>query len=129
MQDVLGYRGKTVVITGCATGMGASAAEMLVELGAEVWGLDLHDVKAPIHRSIRVDMKDKATLDAAIRHADRLTRLRTPDAIKLIDMQARWRQQPPTPAQIAVLQRCGIPIPEGLTRGGASWIIALAPRS
>ncbi|HPG27681.1 MAG: coniferyl-alcohol dehydrogenase [Spirochaetaceae bacterium] len=66
MQDVLGYRGKTVVITGCATGMGASAAEMLVELGAEVWGLDLHDVKAPIHRSIRVDMKDKATLDAAI---------------------------------------------------------------
>ena len=27
MRDLLGYQGKTVVITGCATGMGAAAAE------------------------------------------------------------------------------------------------------
>ncbi|MCB9718795.1 MAG: DEAD/DEAH box helicase [Myxococcales bacterium] len=93
--------------------------------------LNLLDEWELVHRSPRasVVVDKRRTLDAAIRHADRLTRLRTPDAIKLIDMQARWRQQPPTPAQIAVLQRCGIPIPEGLTRGGASWIIALAPRS
>ena len=41
MRDILGYQGKTVVITGCATGMGAAAAELLVELGAEVHALDV----------------------------------------------------------------------------------------
>ena len=66
MSNVLGYEGKTVVITGCATGMGAAAAELLVELGAEVWGLDIGDVKAPVHRAIRTDLKDKASIDAAL---------------------------------------------------------------
>lgn len=66
MSDLLGYSGKQVVITGCATGMGASAAEILVELGAEVWGLDIGDVKAPVHRAIRTNMMDKASIDAAL---------------------------------------------------------------
>jgi NAD(P)-dependent dehydrogenase (short-subunit alcohol dehydrogenase family) len=66
MSDVLGYRGKRVVITGCATGMGAAAAEMLVLLGAEVWALDIGDVKAPVHRAIRTNMMEQASIDAAI---------------------------------------------------------------
>ena len=66
MSDVLGYEGKKVVITGCATGMGATAAEMVVKLGAEVWALDIGDVKAPVHRAIRTNMMDKASVDAAI---------------------------------------------------------------
>ena len=66
MSDLLGYKGKTVVITGSATGMGASAAEMLVELGAEVWALDINDVKAPVHRAIRTDMSNKESIDAAL---------------------------------------------------------------
>lgn len=83
-----------------------------------------------IHRTPRGSsvVDTRGSLDAVIRHADRLTRLRTPDAVKLIDMQARWRQQPPTPAQLALLEKRGVPIPEGITRGGASWIIALAGR-
>ena len=35
MADVLGYSGKVCVITGAASGMGAAATELLVELGAE----------------------------------------------------------------------------------------------
>ena len=66
MSDVLGYQGKQVVITGCATGMGAAAAETLVELGAEVYGLDIGDVKAPVHRAIRTDLKNRASIDAAL---------------------------------------------------------------
>lgn len=66
MSDVLGYEGKQVVITGCATGMGAAAAEMLVDLGAEVTGLDIGEVKAPVHRAIRTDLKSRASIDAAI---------------------------------------------------------------
>ncbi|MFK7894427.1 MAG: SDR family oxidoreductase [Myxococcota bacterium] len=66
MADVLGYQGKTVVITGAASGMGASAAHMLVELGAEVHALDIGDVSAPVTQAIKTDMKDKASIDAAI---------------------------------------------------------------
>ena len=66
MSDLLGYEGKRVVITGSATGMGAAAAEMVCALGAEVYALDISDVKAPVHEFIRTDMKDRASVDAAI---------------------------------------------------------------
>jgi len=66
MLDVLGYAGKKVVITGCATGMGAAAAEILVGLGAEVHALDIGDVKAPVKQTIKTDMKSRSSIDAAI---------------------------------------------------------------
>ena len=65
-DDVLGYAGKQVVMTGVASGMGAAAAASLIELGAEVHALDIGDVKVPAKQVIRVDMKDKASVDAAI---------------------------------------------------------------
>ena len=43
MNDVLGYQGKKVVITGCASGMGAAAAKLLCELGAEVTAFDISE--------------------------------------------------------------------------------------
>ena len=49
MSDILGYRGKQVVITGCASGMGEAAARLLSELGAEVHALDIGEVKAPVY--------------------------------------------------------------------------------
>lgn len=66
MSDILGYAGRKVVITGCASGMGAAAARLLVELGAEVYGLDIGEVKVPVHKAIRTDMKDRASIDAAL---------------------------------------------------------------
>ncbi|ORB10554.1 hypothetical protein BST36_30850, partial [Mycolicibacterium moriokaense] len=36
MDDVLGYEGKSVVVTGAASGMGQAAAQILVDLGATV---------------------------------------------------------------------------------------------
>ena len=66
MKDVLGYEGKTVVMTGAASGMGASAAHLLVELGAEVHALDIGDVGAPVAQAIKTDMKKQASIDAAI---------------------------------------------------------------
>ena len=41
MQDVLGYAGKRVIVSGAASGMGAATAELLVELGAEVHAIDI----------------------------------------------------------------------------------------
>lgn len=66
MTEWLGYAGKKVVITGSATGMGAAAAGMLCELGAEVYALDISDVKAPVQRFIRTDMKSRESIDAAL---------------------------------------------------------------
>ena len=66
MRDLLGYEGKTVVITGCATGMGAAAAEQLVELGAEVHALDVQDVQASVKQAIRMDLEDPESIDAAV---------------------------------------------------------------
>lgn len=66
MSDALGYDGKVVVITGAASGMGASAAHLLVELGAQVHALDIGNVTAPVEQSIKTDMKNRGSIDAAI---------------------------------------------------------------
>ena len=40
MRDYWGYAGKVCVVTGVSSGMGKATAEMLLDLGAEVYGLD-----------------------------------------------------------------------------------------
>ena len=66
MNDILGYQGKKVVITGAASGMGQAAAQLLVDLGAEVYALDIAPVSVPVAAAIRVDMKDSTSIDAAV---------------------------------------------------------------
>ena len=66
MSDVLGYQGKHVVITGAASGMGQAAAQLLVDAGANVYALDIAPVSVPVAQAIEVDMKDGASIDAAI---------------------------------------------------------------
>jgi NADPH:quinone reductase-like Zn-dependent oxidoreductase len=41
VQDVLGYEGKRVIVTGAAGGIGAATTALLVELGAEVHTIDV----------------------------------------------------------------------------------------
>lgn len=66
MRDILGYAGKTAVVSGAATGMGAATARTLVELGAEVHALDVKPIEAPVHRAYEVDLRDPASIDAAV---------------------------------------------------------------
>ena len=66
MDDILGYSGKTVVITGAASGMGQAAAQLLVDLGAQVIALDIAPVTVSVASAIKVDMKDPASIDAAV---------------------------------------------------------------
>jgi NAD(P)-dependent dehydrogenase (short-subunit alcohol dehydrogenase family) len=66
MKDVLGYQGKTTVITGAASGMGAAATRLLVDLGAEVHALDVADVATPVEQTLRVDLADPTSIDAAV---------------------------------------------------------------
>lgn len=66
--DLLAYAGRRVVVTGCASGIGAALVAPLTELGAEVIGLD---VRAPEGHSelasfVQVDLSDPASIDAAV---------------------------------------------------------------
>ena len=66
MKDVLGFQGKTVAATGVATGMGASALELLADLGAEVHALDVAEVKGPAKQSIALNLADAGSIEAAV---------------------------------------------------------------
>jgi NAD(P)-dependent dehydrogenase (short-subunit alcohol dehydrogenase family) len=63
MEDVLGYNGKSVVVTGAASGMGRAATQLLVELGAEVTALDIQLTTAPARRTLRIDLRDRASIE------------------------------------------------------------------
>ena len=66
MTDILKYDGKRCVVTGAASGMGAACAQTLTDLGAEVFALDVQDIKASVHRAIKVDLMSEASIDNAL---------------------------------------------------------------
>jgi NAD(P)-dependent dehydrogenase (short-subunit alcohol dehydrogenase family) len=66
IDDVLGYDGKRAVVTGAASGMGAATAQVLVDLGAEVIALDVKPTDVPVKLAITADLRDKASIDAAV---------------------------------------------------------------
>jgi NAD(P)-dependent dehydrogenase (short-subunit alcohol dehydrogenase family) len=73
VDDVLGYAGRRVIVTGAASGIGAATTELLVELGAEVHALD---VRKPSARGIasytEADPRDPVELDAAVERIGRV---------------------------------------------------------
>lgn len=67
MSDVLGYKGKKVVITGCFSGMGEAAARLLLDLGAEVHGFDYKECALPLASFTSVDLRDPASIEAGVK--------------------------------------------------------------
>lgn len=66
MKDYLNYTGKTCVVTGAASGIGRATAEMLVDLGAKVYTLDIREVTVPgIEAWIPTDLTKREQIDAA----------------------------------------------------------------
>jgi NAD(P)-dependent dehydrogenase (short-subunit alcohol dehydrogenase family) len=65
MSDLLGYKGKRVVVSGCFSGMGEATARTLIEQGAEVHGLDFKDSALPLASFNKIDLRDPASLEAA----------------------------------------------------------------
>ena len=70
MDDVLGYEGKHVVVTGAASGMGEQVARILHELGANVTALDLKPVSTPVKTSLTLDLLDQASIDGVVGEID-----------------------------------------------------------
>jgi NAD(P)-dependent dehydrogenase (short-subunit alcohol dehydrogenase family) len=70
MDDVLGYQGKSVVVTGAASGMGQAAAQILVDLGATVTALDINPTTVPVERALTIDLRDRANIETVAASID-----------------------------------------------------------
>jgi NAD(P)-dependent dehydrogenase (short-subunit alcohol dehydrogenase family) len=70
MDDVLGYRDASVVVTGAASGMGAATAQALVDLGARVTAIDIKPTEVAVSRFAEVDLRDRAAIDDVIASID-----------------------------------------------------------
>jgi superfamily II DNA or RNA helicase len=88
----------------------------------DAWEVQFHP---PQRRGAVVSLGTTRELPDAIHTAEAFVEKERAAAIRVLDLSARWRHQPPSEAQRGLLRRKGIPIPEGLTRGQASWMIGL----
>ncbi|MDQ1520472.1 MAG: hypothetical protein QOI55_1545 [Actinomycetota bacterium] len=67
MDDVLGYAGRRVIVTGAASGMGAATTKLLVDLGAEVHAIDIRRPEQPGLASFtETDLREPGQIDVAI---------------------------------------------------------------
>ena len=47
MKDYFGYKDKVCVVTGAASGIGRSTVDLLLDMGAVVYAIDIKDVEIP----------------------------------------------------------------------------------
>jgi NAD(P)-dependent dehydrogenase (short-subunit alcohol dehydrogenase family) len=66
MSDILGYKGKRVVVSGCFSGMGEATAKLLLDQGAEVHGLDFKPCALPLASFNTIDLRDPASIEAGV---------------------------------------------------------------
>ena len=64
--DSFRFDGKRVLVVGGATGMGAAAAELALDAGAEVVVMDRAEVALAGVTAIGVDLASRASIDAAV---------------------------------------------------------------
>jgi NAD(P)-dependent dehydrogenase (short-subunit alcohol dehydrogenase family) len=65
-DDLVSYDGRRVVVTGCASGIGAALVGQLTDLGALVVGLDIRPPAFELNDFHRVDLSDSVAIDAAV---------------------------------------------------------------
>ncbi|MFA7323646.1 MAG: SDR family oxidoreductase [Candidatus Nanopelagicales bacterium] len=60
------YDGRRVLVVGGASGMGAAASKLLLELGAEVVVMDVAPITQPGVTAIQMDLRDRQSIDDAL---------------------------------------------------------------
>lgn len=65
-MEYLSYKNKRVAVCGCVSGMGEATTRMLLELGAEVHGLDYQNSELNLASFHQLDLRDPASIDAAV---------------------------------------------------------------
>ena len=63
----MNFQGKTIVVTGVSSGIGAEAARFLRLHGARVVGVDRNDPSITLDAFVRADLSEQAAVDAAFR--------------------------------------------------------------
>jgi superfamily II DNA or RNA helicase len=87
--------------------------------------LDAWDIRlSRVHESATFLLSRTTTLAAAVESADRFVVVHRPDARRLVERSARWRNELPSDKQKQVLARNRIAVPAGLTRGQAAQMIS-----
>lgn len=64
--DAFRYDGKRALVVGGATGMGAAAAHLVQDAGAEVVVMDYAEVTLPGAKAVHVNLAERMSIDAAI---------------------------------------------------------------
>lgn len=65
-MTVLNYKNKTVVVTGCFSGIGKAVARQLLDQGARVHGVDLHTPDLDLDAFYRVDFRAPDSVAPAV---------------------------------------------------------------
>ncbi|MCT7662202.1 coniferyl-alcohol dehydrogenase [Mycobacterium deserti] len=65
IDELWRYDGRRAVVTGCASGIGADVARQLVDLGAEVIGLDIRPPEVKVSEFISLDLSDPESIEVA----------------------------------------------------------------
>jgi hypothetical protein len=86
--------------------------------------LDTWDIRVSTVREGETSLSHAGNLAAAVQSADRFVAINRPDARRLVERSARWRDELPSDKQKEVLTRNKIPVPPGLTRGQAAQMIS-----
>ena len=66
MAESLGYKNKRVIVSGCFSGMGEATARLLLNLGAEVHGLDYKPSALDLASFSQVDLRDPTSIEACV---------------------------------------------------------------
>ena len=66
LKKLFGFEGKNVVITGSASGMAKSATELLLNLGANVYAIDINPIDLPVKKAYQADLSKKEEIDGVI---------------------------------------------------------------
>ena len=86
--------------------------------------VDTWDIRLlTVHGREPLLLSPATSLAAAVRSADGFVAVHRPDARRLVERSARWRNELPSDKQKQVLARNRIPVPAGLTRGQAAQMI------
>ena len=65
-MNFLDYRYKRVIVNGCFSGLGEATAKQLVDIGAEVHGLDYKETQLKLASFTSLDLRDPASIESAI---------------------------------------------------------------
>jgi NAD(P)-dependent dehydrogenase (short-subunit alcohol dehydrogenase family) len=104
VDDVLGYAGRRVVVTGASSAIGAATVRLLVDLGAEVHAIGADRPAVEGLASFTETAPDTASIDAALHKVGAvLNGVFVCDADASLAAHAVWRAAPLTVAGSAIV--------------------------